>query len=42
MLREEMMSLAHVSLELSEDEIDVLDAEANHAMRFAPAAGKED
>lgn len=42
MLRGEIRSLAHVSLELPEDEIDVWDAEANHSMRSAPTAEQED
>lgn len=37
MLRGEIMSLAHVSLELPEDEIDVWDAEALAATHDAPA-----
>ncbi len=40
-VRGEIMSLAHVSLELPEDKIDDWGAEANHAMRSAPGAGKE-
>ena len=36
MLREEIVSLVHVSLELPEDEIDVWDAEALAATHDAP------
>lgn len=35
------MSLAHVSLELPEDEIDDWGAAANPATRSVPGAGKE-
>ena len=37
MLRGEIMSLAHVSLELPEDEIDIWDAEALAATHDTPA-----